>query len=305
MRITFAQTLADLTDEHNQIMLLTADLGFMALDSFIDRHPERFLNVGVAEQNMIGLATGLALEGFIPFTYSIVSFATLRPYEFIRNGPVLHQLPVRIVGVGGGFEYGSAGPTHHGLEDVGVMRLQPGMAIIAPADAQQTRQALLATWNLPHPIYYRLGKDEKRSIPGLEGRFQLGDLQILREGRQIVIFTLGAITYEVVQAITQLEAQGICPTIACVSSVAPAPRDQIIALLRQHPQAVTIEAHYTTGGLGSLVAEIAAEEGLSIRLHRVGVKSQSSDGRAGSQTYLEAKHGLDLASIVQTMTALW
>lgn len=305
MRVTFAKTLADLSDQHAEIMLLTADLGFMALDAFMDRHPERFLNVGVAEQNMIGLATGLALEGFIPFTYSIVSFATLRPYEFIRNGPLLHQLPVRIIGVGGGFEYGSAGPTHHGLEDVGVMRLQPGIAIIAPADAQQAKQALLATWDLPQPIYYRIGKDEKRIIPGLEGRFELGRLNILREGHQLVIFVMGAITYEVMQAVMQLEDQGVYPTLACVSSVVPAPREQIITLLQEHPQAMTIEAHYVTGGLGSLIAEIAAEEGIAIRLHRLGVQSRSTDGRAGSQTYLEAKHGLDVPSIVQTVTRLW
>src|SRR3954468_1576453 len=121
MRGAFATTLTELAARDRRIVLLTGDLGYMALEPFAEQHPDRFFNVGVAEQNMVGLATGLAEAGFVPFVYSIVTFATLRPYEFIRNGPVLHGLPVRVVGVGGGFEYGHAGPTHHGLEDVGVL----------------------------------------------------------------------------------------------------------------------------------------------------------------------------------------
>src|SRR5262245_7993199 len=130
----FVKTLVELAERDPRVMLLTGDLGFMALEPLFNRFADRCFNVGVAEQNMIGLATGLAEAGFLPFAYSIVTFATLRPYEFIRNGPILHQLPVRIVGMGGGFDYGAAGPTHHGLDDVGVLRVQPGMTIIAPAD---------------------------------------------------------------------------------------------------------------------------------------------------------------------------
>ena len=122
-----------------RIVLLTGDLGFSVLEPFAERFPDRYFNVGVAEQNMIGMATGLAEAGFIPFVYSIVTFASLRGYEFIRNGPVRHRLPVRIIGIGGGFEYGHAGASHHGVEDIGVMRLQPGTLVFAPADAAQAR----------------------------------------------------------------------------------------------------------------------------------------------------------------------
>src|SRR5579872_6006431 len=117
MRSTFIKTLADLAESDKRIILLTADLGYNALEPFVQQFPNRYINVGVAEQNMIGIATGLAEAGFIPFVYSIVTFATLRPYEFIRNGPVLHRLPVRIVGVGTGFEYSHNGASHYGLED--------------------------------------------------------------------------------------------------------------------------------------------------------------------------------------------
>src|SRR3974390_2091985 len=133
MRVTFVQTLADLACSDPRIVLLTGDVGFMVLESFVARDPDGFFNVGVAEQNMIGLATGLAEAGLMPFVYSIVPFAVLRPYEFIRNGPVQHRLPVRIVGVGGGLEYGINGLSHYGLEDIAVTRVQPGLTVIAPA----------------------------------------------------------------------------------------------------------------------------------------------------------------------------
>src|SRR5258708_17690586 len=125
----------------------------MALEPFIEAFPDRFFNVGVAEQNMVGLATGLAEAGFIPFVYSIVTFAALRPYEFIRNGPIQHRLPVRIVGVGGGVEYGTNGLSHYGLEDVAVMRAQPGITVIAPSDHQNARSARLGVWVVPRPVF--------------------------------------------------------------------------------------------------------------------------------------------------------
>src|ERR1043166_6956323 len=148
MRGTFVNTLCELANADDRIVLLTGDLGFTVLEPFRDAHPRRFYNVGVAEQNMVGLATGLAEAGLIPFCYSIGTFASLRPYEFIRNGPILHGLKARIVGVGAGFDYGVNGMTHYAIEDVGVMRIQPGMTVVAPADYEQTRNSLLATWDL-------------------------------------------------------------------------------------------------------------------------------------------------------------
>src|SRR3989442_15930459 len=154
MRKAFSTTLAELAERDPRIMLLTGDLGFMALEPFADRFPDRFINMGVAEQNMVGVGTGLAESGFIPFLYSIVTFASMRAYEFIRNGPIMQNLPVRIVGVGGGFEYGAAGPTHYGLEDVGLMRVQPGMTGVAAADHHGTADGRLETLDLSRPAHY-------------------------------------------------------------------------------------------------------------------------------------------------------
>jgi transketolase len=302
MRGAFVRTLVDLAAEDRRIALLTGDLGYMALEPFMERHPDRFFNIGVAEQNMVGIATGLAEAGFVPFVYSIVTFATLRPYEFIRNGPVWHRLPVRIVGVGGGFEYGQQGLSHHGLEDVGVMRVQPGMTIVAPADHEQMATALRATWALAGPVYYRIGKDDRTVVPGLEGRFRPGRVEIVREGTDVVLLTLGSVATEAVAAADTLAQRGVRARTVVVASVQPAPIDDLRAVLADVPLALTVEAHYAAGGLGSLVAEVIAEHGLGCRLVRAAVHALP-DARVGSQAYMHGRHGLSAPALVEKVLA--
>jgi transketolase len=297
VRRAFIHTLVELAERDSRILLLTGDLGFMALEPFAERFPSRFFNVGVAEQNMVGLATGLAECGFVPFVYSIATFASLRTYEFIRNGPVLHHLPVRVVGMGGGFEYGSAGPTHHALEDAGAMRLLPGMTVISPADHEQARAALLASWDLPGPIYFRLGKDDRTLVPSLAGRFRLARPEVIGDGRDLVIFAMGAIASEAAAAVSSLAAEGIAATLVVVATLAPVEEEELVAVLSKFPLAVTVEAHSVVGGLGSLVAEVVAEHQLSCRLLRCGVR-QPMHGLGGSQRFLEHRHGISAAAIV-------
>jgi transketolase len=258
--------------------------------------------VGVAEQNMVGLATGLAECGFLPFVYSIATFASLRAYEFIRNGPVAHGLPVRIVGVGGGFDYGSAGPTHHGLEDVGVLRLQPGLTVIAPADCEQTRSVLRDTWDRPGPIYYRLSKNDRLSVPDLGGRFSFGRAEVLRQGPDILLLVAGSLASEALAATDALGKMGIEATLAVVSTLNPAPVDDLRGRLESFDDVVTIEDHYASGGLGSIVAEILAESDIRCRLVRLGVKD-GPDGLSGSLPYLLRRHGLSRESIVEAAKA--
>jgi transketolase len=297
VRNEFVDELVALAEADERIMLLTGDLGFMVLEEFQQRFPERFVNCGVGEQNMIGVATGLAEAGFVPFAYSIATFATLRPYEFIRNGPALHELPVRIVGVGGGFDYGHNGITHFALEDYAVMRAQPGISTVVPADAEQARAALRATVDLPGPVYYRVSKrgDE---LPGLGGRFELGRLNLIREGADVAILAIGSIAHEATAAADLLAERGIEATVALVPSFNPSPTEEIAALLGELPAALTVEAHYRDGGLGSLVAETIAEGGLDCRLLRAAV-SRMPGGETGSQRYLEDRHGLSAPHLAQ------
>lgn len=298
MRIAFTRTLAELAGADRRIILLTGDLGYTVLEPFSERYPDRFLNVGVAEQNMIGLATGLAEAGFIPFVYSIVTFATLRAYEFIRNGPILHQLPVRIVGVGGGFEYGSAGNTHHGLEDIAIMRCQPGLTVIAPADHEQTRTALLKTWDLPGPVYYRLGKNDPPTVPGLNGRFELGSLQVIREGKELVFISTGSVAHEVATAVEALADRGISCAFAIASCVSPPPTEELFQLLATSPLVFTVEAHSVNGGLGSMVSEVIAERRMPCRVVRCGVR-QPPQGITGSPSFMHHRHGISSEALVE------
>jgi transketolase len=302
VRGALCRALLELAERDSRVMLLTGDLGFAVLEPFAERFPHRFVNVGVAEQNMVGVATGLAEAGYLPFVYSIATFAALRPYEFIRNGPVLQRLPVRIAGIGGGFEYGTAGPTHHALEDVAVMRALPGLTVLAPADHLQARAALLATWDAPGPVYYRLGKDDRTVVPGLDGRFRLGRAETAREGPDLLLVGMGAICALVAEAGEALASAGVGSTVLVAASLAPPPVEDLAAALARHPVAVAVEAHVVNGGLGSLVAEVIAERDLGCRLVRAGVR-QVTHGPTGSQAYHHEAAGLSRDAIVRTALA--
>jgi transketolase len=303
VRATFARILSELAEKDDRIVLLTGDLGFTVLEPFRDKFPNRFFNMGVAEQNMVGVATGMAEAGMVPFCYSIGTFASLRPFEFIRNGPVLHNLPVRVIGLGAGFEYGTAGPTHYSLEDIGIMRTQPGLTVIAPADFEQAGAALHASWELPGPVYYRIGKDEKSTMPGLKGGFELGRAQTVRKGDDLLIFTCGPISLDVAEAADDLAKDGIAATVVVVASISPVPENDLVESLSRHRVALTVETHSVTGGLGSLVAEVIADHGIGTRLVRLGVRA-GSKGRSGSPAHMHARHGLDKAGIVKAARSL-
>jgi transketolase len=296
------RTLVELAAQDPRIALLTGDLGFMAIEPFIEQFPDRFYNVGVAEQNLVGIATGLAEAGYLPFVYSIAPFATLRPYEFIRNGPVLHHLPVRIVGIGGGFEYATAGPTHFALEDIAVMRALPGLAVIAPADYQQAATALRQTWDFPGPVYFRVGKDDKTIVPGLHGEFSLGATQHVRAGADLLFLATGSIASEVVAAAELLADHGIDAAVHVVASIVPSPAAELAGLLPRYPLVLTVETHTREGGLGSLVAEVIAEHRTGTRLIRCGV-SPGANGRLGSTEYMHRVHGLDRESLAKRVLA--
>jgi transketolase len=297
MRGAFIRKLTELAALDKRIFLLTGDLGYMALEPFAKRFPDRFINAGVAEQNMVGVASGLSEAGFIPFVYSIVTFASMRPYEFIRNGPVLQHLPVRIVGVGGGLEYSHNGASHFGLEDIGIMRVQPGLTVVAPADHEQTVTVLDKSWNLPGPVYFRLGKDDRITVPGLNGKFDFGQAQVIRQGKDALLIAMGSISFEAALAAETLAREGIESTLVVVASLNPAPIKDLVSILKQFRQAITIEAHYAAGGLGSLVCEIIAENGINCQVTRQAIHA-TPDGKTGGKSFLYSKFGLSPEALV-------
>ncbi len=214
MRTDFLNELCAQATADERIFLLTADLGWSVLERFATTFPRRFLNVGIAEQNMLGIAAGLAREGYTPFVYSIATFASMRGYEQFRNGAVLHGLPLRVIGIGGGFSYGHAGPTHHALEDLAVMRAQAGVLTIAPADSAQTRQALRVVANVPGPVYFRIDKAELPDLPALAGRFALDRPELLRPGKDVLYLTTGSIAHTVLKSAESLQRKGLAAAVA-------------------------------------------------------------------------------------------
>lgn len=297
MRAEFLSTLVGLAERDPCVVLLTGDLGYAVLEPFAERLPERFFNVGVAEQNMLGVATGLAEAGLRPYTYSIATFASMRPYEFLRNGAALHRLPVRLVGVGGGFEYGPNGISHYALEDVGIMRLQPNVTVVAPADDAQVRAAMTALTDVEGPAYLRLGKDGD-PVPGLDGRFELGRAELIGEGTDVALVALGPMARDAVVAAERLAAAGVAATVAVVSSFNPAPAEDLAELLSSVPLAVSAEAHYVVGGLGSFLSELVAERGLGCRVLRCGPSSMPT-GITGSRDHLHELYGLSAKAMAQ------
>lgn len=303
MRKAVISTLAELADSHPEIYLLTGDLGYTVLEPFADRHPDRFINVGVAEQNMLGIAAGLAEAGFVPYVYSIATFAALRGYEFFRNGAILHNFRVRILGVGGGFDYGTAGPTHQALEDLGVMRIQPGLSVIAPNDVRQARAAIKNTWDADGPIYFRIGKDEKNTSAKFDGGFEMGRVDTSGSGGDICLLSTGSAALDLEKTAASLEEKGISCGFASVPTLAPAPTEKLADFLKGYAHAVTVEDHFAVGGLGSLVAEVIAENGLSCRLTRFGVTT-SPRGPIGGVSYLRERHGLSADDIIRKIESI-
>ena len=306
MRSEFVAALAHLAQQDERIVFLTGDLGYGVVGPLFEQVPERTFNVGVAEQNMVAMATGLAEAGLIPFVYSIATFSVLRPFEFIRNGPVLHQLPVRVIGVGGGMEYANNGPSHFALEDVGVMRTQPGVQIYCPNDTSTALRILADTYTSPGPVYYRLSKQTTPDVAGLAdvAPFDVAaGAQVLASGDgRVAVLALGPMAGELGRIADSLAADGIDATTVAVWGVSPAPTGLLARLASQHDIVVTVESHYSVGGLGSLVADVIAETGATGRLVRCAVE-QAPIGVVGTQHDLARWARIDHDSVVDRIRA--
>jgi transketolase len=227
----------------------------------------------------------------------------MRCYEQVRNGALLHSLPVRIVGIGGGYAYGHAGPTHYALEDLAIFRTQPGMTTVAPADPAQAKSALRATIDLPGPVYLRIGKGGNPEVPGLGGRFALGRPEVVREGGDVLFLACGSIAHEALDAARLLEATGVSAAVAVLAHLSAAASPGLVALLRRFASVVTVEDGYAAGGLGSLAAEAIAQEGLPCRLAIRGI-AHSFLAVSGSEAYMRAQSGLDAASLAAAARTL-
>jgi transketolase len=300
VRRALVDALIELATSDERVVLLTADLGFGFLEPFRDRFPKRFFNVGVAEGNLIGLATGMGEDGFVPFTYTMAAFALPRAFEVVRNGPVAHGLPVRIVGVGGGFDYGTDGATHYALDDLALARALGEIDIFVPADATQASDAVRALARREGPAYLRLGTETRGTLPRPAAAFVPGRLATLKEGGprpDVCVFALGPTAFDALEALPLLEASGIAATVVSVSSLRPFPAEDVVRAATGARLLVALENHSIEGGLASLVAEVIAESPLRPRVMRAGVPTRRF--APGSPSYLRAQLGLDASSLAR------
>ncbi len=303
MRTAFIDTLCEIAAADTRVWLLCADLGFSVLERFRDRFPERYVNVGVAEQNMTGVAAGLAHSGKIVFTYSIANFPTLRCLEQIRNDVCYHNLSVKVVSVGGGFAYGSMGYTHHGLEDLATLRVLPNLDVVAPADPIETRLATQALWKRSGPGYLRLGKAGEPVVHAQLPALVPGKMIPVRDGQQALLLSTGGMLSESLQAASLAEAEGISVAVWSCPWIKPIDEAALAGAARQFPLILTVEEAMASGGLGGAVAELLAEMPVPrTRLVRCG-SPDSILPRAYSQTAARKQLGLDAAGLCQRLLA--
>lgn len=304
MRDAFVQRLEELAAADPRIMLVTGDLGFGVLTGFAERRPRQFLNAGVAEQNMTGLATGLAMDGRIVFTYSIANFSTLRCLEQIRNDACYHDADVKVVSIGGGFSYGALGISHHATEDLAILRALPSITVVAPGDDWEAREATTAIVNAPGTCYLRLDRSSPGDTSRPGERFELGKARTVRDGSDLTLVATGGILGVTLQAAERLAADGIECRVLSVHTLKPFDHAAIRAASTETGGIVTVEEHTVDGGLGGLVAESCLDGGVTPRaFRRVGLRAGFSS-IVGSQGYLRARYGLDADAVERAARAI-
>ena len=298
MRDAMMEAMFELAESNSDVMLLTADLGYGVFEKFAEKFPKQFLNVGVAEQNMIGVASGLALEGKIIFTYSIGNFPSLRCLEQIRNDACYHDLNITIIASGGGFSYGGLGMSHHATEDLSVMRALPAVTVVAPCTAWETKQAILQLAKQPGPGYLRI---DKTKVDGVDqnGCYKIGKASVLREGNDFTIIGAGGIAEEAMKAAEVLHESGIECRVIAMHTVKPIDKEVIKAACMETNGIVTIEENNLVGGMGAAVSEVCMDEQIYPKNYlRLGINDIYM-AEVGSQSYLRKRVGITSDEIVR------
>ena len=297
MRDSFVRRLEELAAADSRIFFITGDLGFGVFDTFEKRFARQYLNAGVAEQNMTGIATGLAMEGRIVFTYSIGNFPTLRCLEQIRNDAAYHNANVKIVSIGGGFSYGPLGMSHHATEDLAIMRAL-GITVVAPGCNWEATESVEALVEQPGTCYLRLDKSSPGSTQRPGERFELGKARTLRAGEDVTLMSTGGILAETLAAADQLAANGIGCRVLSVHTVSPLDVEAVTEAASETGGIVTVEEHTIHGGLGGAVAEACLDNRVSPRgFARVALREGFSS-IVGSQEFLRSRYGIDRSAIV-------
>lgn len=302
MRTAYLETLYDLASKDKRVYALISDNGAIVYDSYRRDLAQQYLNLGISEANMLGMAAGMASCGKIPFAYTIGAFLAYRAYEFIRNDICLQKQNVKIVGTGAGEVYSALGPTHHSTEDLGGLRALPNLTIICPASPMEVKKATQAIYEYEGPVYLRLGTNREPEIYEGDYSFEIGKGVTLKDGNDVTLVGTGSIMRDVLEVSEKLQEEGIKARVINIHTIKPIDRNIILQAVEETGKIITVEDHNIIGGLGSAVAEIVAESGKGAIFRRLGLRDFSK----GYGTYAQVKemNGIGIRQIYEAVKSL-
>lgn len=300
MQRAYISKLMELAEKDKNVLHLVADSGTGFDEMFRRNFPGQMYNFGIAEEHMVGAAAGMATAGKIPFVFTAGAFLAYRSFEFIRDDLCFQDLNVKVIGMGSGLTWSTLGPTHHTTEDISVLRALPNLMILSPGTPKQVAACVEAAYAHKGPVYIKIGMNNEREFYNEEYVLPIGKNEILQQGEDIALVTTGCLLEEVWEAVEKLKEKGISASLVNVHSIKPFDKEGLYDIAKKVRKIYTIEEHNINGGLGSIVAEIIAEEGMNIGLKRIGLKDIFA---VGYGTYKEVlkQNALDAAGICETI----
>ena len=276
LRTAFIDTLRELARIDDRIFLLTADMGYSVFETFRDEFPDRFLNTGIAEQNTIGIAAGLAARGKIVYVYSIIPFVTMRCFEQVRLDLAYNFMNVKLVGVGAGLTYGPLGSSHHALEDIAIMQSLPDMTVLCPGDPIETRELIKRSFEYEGPVYIRLGKNGEPKIHPDETRIEIGKSITVLEGNDLALITTSNMLETGKKWVEEWKQDGVNVSLISMPSLKPFDSSTVKNLIDKEIPIITLEEHSVIGGLGSIISQVIATTGKPVKFQQIGINDKFS-----------------------------
>ena len=301
MRKAFNKELLEIAKKDPRVFMILADIGYGEIEDFANTFPDRFINCGVAEQNMTGVACGVAMEGNIAITYSIANFPTLRCLEQVRNDVCYHNANVKIIIIGGGMAYGELGISHHSTEDIAIMRSLPNMVVLAPCDIPETVALTKAMMEYEGPVYFRCGYKGEPDIHNGPIEAKIGGSAQIRDGKDVTVFFAGTVGINAKKAVEQLAAEGIDCRLVSLNSIKPIDKEAIIRAAEETGGIVVLEEHNIDGGVGSAVAEVLMDSGKgNVPFKRLAMPDVNAT-KVGCQAWMREQYGLGVSDVINAV----
>ncbi len=298
MQRAYISKLMELAEKDSKVMHILADSGTGYDEMFRMNFPKQIINFGISEEHMVAAAAGMATANRIPFVYTAGAFLAYRSLEFIRDDVCFQNLNVKVVGMGSGLAWSTLGPTHHTTEDVAMLRAIPNLMILSPATPRQVAACVEEAYKHQGPVYIRIGMNNEKEYFEEDYTLTVGKNDILSEGGEITAYVTGSILEEAVEAVETLKEEGVKVNLVNVHTIKPFDKENVLAMVKTSKRFVSIEEHSIYGGLGSILSEIMAEEGMGIPLLRIGLQDQFAQGY-GTHKRVRQENGLDAKSICQ------